>query len=392
MKILFLSRWFPYPPNNGSKIRVFNLLEGLSQIHSVTLISFFNPKESASGREDDGLRLQDLCLVPYHEFEPRSRRALLGFFSSTPRSIIDTHSTEMEELIRREIKGTRYDLVIASGIEMASYHRCFRGVPALFEEAELGAYWQDWTRTSSPWTGMRRRLTWAKHREFMSRVLRNFRMCTVVSEVERNLLARVASAFDSVHVIPNSIDLKSYEQVDAIRAAGSMIFTGSLRYFPNHHAMIWFLGEIFPRIRSKIHDARLTITGDEADQPLPSACNVTLTGHVNDVRPLVASASVSLAPIRIGGGTRLKILESMALCTPVVATSKGAEGLEVQHDRHLLIADTPNDFADAVIRLLREPELGRRLAENAFRLLEDRYDWRVVMPRFINLVDQAACG
>jgi len=173
---------------------------------------------------------------------------------------------------------------------------------------------------------------------------------------------------------------------------GTLIFTGSFRYFANHDAMVWFLGQVYPRIQAQAPDVHLTITGDHANLPLPCTEGVTLTGFVEDVRPLIATAWISVVPLRLGGGTRLKILEAMALGTPVIATSKGAEGLEAQQEEHLLIADTPEAFVEAVVRVLKEPELRRRLTDNAYQLVRDKYDWAVVMPRFLNLVERVAHG
>jgi glycosyltransferase involved in cell wall biosynthesis len=135
---------------------------------------------------------------------------------------------------------------------------------------------------------------------------------------------------------------------------------------------------------------RLVITGQPGERPLPPAENVTLTGFVGDVQPLLASAWISLAPIRLGGGTRLKILEAMSLGTPVVTTGKGAEGLAVRNGEHLLIADTPEAFAAAVLRLLKEPELHHQLADNACHLVSRKYDWVVVWPEFLRLVETVA--
>ena len=145
-----------------------------------------------------------------------------------------------------------------------------------------------------------------------------------------------------------------------------------------------------PRLQAEIPDVCLTITGDHANLPLPSTENVTLTGFVDDIRPLIASSWISLAPIQVGGGTRLKILEAMALRTPVVATSKGAEGLDATPGEHLLIADTPEAFAATTVRLLREPELRQYLADNAYQLVSQKYDWAAAMPQFLNLVDRVA--
>jgi glycosyltransferase involved in cell wall biosynthesis len=154
--------------------------------------------------------------------------------------------------------------------------------------------------------------------------------------------------------------------------------------------MTWFLEEVYPRVQAGAPGVRLIITGDHADLPLPPADNVTLTGFVDDVRPLVAAAAVSLVPVRVGGGTRLKILETMALHTPVVATAKGAEGLDVRHGDHLLIADAPEDFAEAVLRMLGDPALRQRLIENGYHLVRERYNWAAVMPQFLGLIERVA--
>jgi glycosyltransferase involved in cell wall biosynthesis len=154
--------------------------------------------------------------------------------------------------------------------------------------------------------------------------------------------------------------------------------------------MDWFLREIYPRVQARVPDVCLEITGDHADLPLPPATNVVRTGRVDDIRPLVAGATASLVPIRLGGGTRLKILEAMALDTPVIATAKGAEGLDVRHDEHLLIADTPEDYARAVVRVLVEPGLRERLTRNARLLVRAKYDWEVVLPDFQSLCESVA--
>jgi glycosyltransferase involved in cell wall biosynthesis len=154
--------------------------------------------------------------------------------------------------------------------------------------------------------------------------------------------------------------------------------------------MVWFLREVYPHVQAQVTDVRLSITGDHADRPLPPASNVALTGFVDDVRPLIARSWGSVVPLHTGGGTRLKILEAMALGTPVVATPKGAEGLDVQDGEHILIADTPETFAQQVIHLLKKPELRQQLADNAHQLIREKYDWEVVLPRFLDLIERVA--
>lgn len=386
-RILFLSQWLPYPTDNGSKVRIYNLLRSLSQRHEVTLLSFTDCPLTNSNHPELESFCQNVQVVPWQPFDRQSKRARLGFFSLTPRSFVATYSPQMAGLIQRTLAARQYDLVIASQTTMASYVRSLRGVPALFEEAELGVFYDEFIHASSTWRRLRYAPTWAKHRRYLSLLLRQFRACTVVSEHERTLLKNHIATERPVLVIPNFVHLTQYEMPRGLARPNTLIFTGSFRYFANHDAMVWFLNEVYPQIRSQVPDAQLIITGDHADLPLPAAEGVTLKGNVENIRPLVSTASVSLAPLRFGGGTRLKIVEAMALQTPVVATSKGAEGLDVHDGEHLLIADSAQDFALQVIRLLKDSALRQQLAENAFQLVRAKYDSAVVLPHFLDLVE-----
>jgi polysaccharide biosynthesis protein PslH len=391
MRILFLSRWYPDPPDNGSKIRISNLLRSLVQKHRVTLISFVDPDAEVAAGETPSPGVDETKICRYREFRPRSRRAMAGFLAPTPRWILDTYRPEMASLIRESVQRTRFDLVIASQTSMAVYYDSFRGIPAVFEELELGTFYPGIAvNGSSCWAEMRAHLRWAKHRRFIERLMRHFRMCTVASENEEKLLAACAPDFQNVHVIPNSLDMDAYDLKAPSRSSDSMIFAGSIRYTANHDAMNWFMREILPIIRSERKDANLTITGDPGGLRLISAPDVLVTGRVRNVAELIAASAVSVVPIRIGGGTRLKILESFALNTPVVSTSKAAEGLEVTDGIHCLIADTPGDFAKAVIRVMQEPEAAGRMASRAHAYVCSRFDWRIHSERFLDLIQNAA--
>ncbi len=389
MKLLFISSWYPYPPDNGSKLRIYNLLRGLAQRHQITLITFADKPQLISPPE-----LTTLCsnihVIQQRPYNPASLRAVLGLLSPTPRVVVDTYNPLMAELIHRELKNDHHDLVIASQWSSASYSSSFHEMPAIFEEAELGIFESKKGLAPTLLHRMRHELTLLKLRFYLRRLIPNFFACTVVSDAEAALLRRMVPGYQAIEVIPNAINMDDYANVDETLITNTLIFTGSLRYFANRDAMTWFLSEVYPYVQARIADVHVTITGNHVDLPLPPADNVTLTGFVDDVRPLIASSWASLAPIRLGGGTRLKILEAMALRTPVVATSKAAEGLEVKHDEHLLIADTPESYSEAVIRILIEPGLRQRLNYNAQKLIRERYDWAVVMPRYLDLVDRAA--
>lgn len=389
MRILFLSAWFPYPPNNGSKIRIYNLLRGLAQHHDVTLLTLTDEPINAVPPELATI-CRDVQWVDKRTYNATSPRAVVGLFSPTPRSIVDTFIPAIHDRIHHELAARHYDIIIASEWATAAYLADHHGMPAIFEDIEVGIFDTKRSAASSPLRRLRHELTWLKLQRYLQHLLPRFAACTVVSKAEESLLQRMVPNYQSIAVIPNGVSLADYQPFISEPRPNSLIYTGSFRYFANHDAMQWFLREIFPRIRSRVPQAHLTITGDHANLPLPASDNLTLTGFVDDVRPLVGSTWASLAPIRLGGGTRLKILEAMALRSPVIATSKGAEGLDVRNSEHLLLADTPESFADAVIRLLTSPQLRHDLTERAYHLMEQKYDWNVILPNFLQLVENIA--
>jgi glycosyltransferase involved in cell wall biosynthesis len=294
----------------------------------------------------------------------------------------------MDTQIRDSIASDNYDLVIASQTMMASYFNCFHGFPAIFEEAEVGIYYQNYVQSILTWHRIRNGLTWMKHRHYLFNLLPHFRKCTVVSKPELDLLTKINRNYQAFEIIPNCIDIDLYTGYTKHIKPHSLIFTGSFRYSVNYDAMVWFINEVYPKIQSVIPNATLSITGDHANLRLPTYKGVTLTGYLDDIRPLIADSFISIVPIRFGGGTRLKILESMALYTPVVTTSKGAEGLDIQNEHNIMIADTPEAFVEAIIRLFNNPEFYKRLTQNAYQLVREKYDCSVVMPYFLDLVEQ----
>lgn len=388
MNILFLSRWFPYPANNGSKLRVMGLLRGLSEHHDVTLVSFIEqPSYDLIGPE-----LQSICseihTVPWKEFDPQSLRAWLGFFSLKPRFLIDTFSKDMAELIDRLISKEKYDLVIASQLSMAAYHTHFDDIPAIFEELELGQFQSRLASADGILQRFRNGLTWFKLKLYLRYLLDGYRACTMVSEQERQMIIEVYPHHkNKIITLPNCIQFEDYQDVDINPVVNQLVYSGSFRFYANYEAMQWFVDQVFPMILEKIPETQLLITGDHAGLSLSSNKNITFTGYVDDIKSVIASSSISLAPLLSGGGTRLKILEAMALGIPVVATSKGAEGLGAVSGIHILIADSPQDFANRVIQLLKDPKLYEQISINGQRFVKEKYDWNVVMPSFLRLVD-----
>lgn len=391
MQILFISRWFPYPPDNGSRIRVFNLIKALSRCHEITLLSLTQGVVTDERLAEMKTYCTAVHTVPCREFSPNRLKALLGFFSPRPRSVVDTYSQEMEALVRRVGRKKAFDVVVASEQGSAAYALLLNRTPRVFEDVELAVIYEQFAHRGSLALKARYGLTWWKLSRFVARLLREFQGCTVVSERERDLITKIGPGCATLAVVPNGVDLKANSSDFGSPDLDTLIYTGALTYGANFDAMRFFLRDVFPLVKSQRPNVKLRITGGYDGVPverLPLGNDVELTGYLDDIRPAVAQSWISVVPLRIGGGTRLKILEAMALGTPVVSTSKGAEGLAVTAGEHLLIADEAVDFADTVLHLLSDPSLRAALASNGRRLVEDRYTWKASAEKLERLLTQ----
>lgn len=254
--------------------------------------------------------------------------------------------------------------------------------------------WERYAMQTNPLQRARCWASWQKRRRYEGSYYRHFDLVTMVSEIDRAItLATVGDESVQVEVVPNGVDCEHNRPGLVQARLFDLVYNGALTYRANYDAMRYFLSDIYPLIKQQVPEASLTITGSLSGVELSGLAldsSVRLCGHVADIRVPVAEATVCVVPLRQGGGTRLKILEAMALGTPVVATSKGAEGLEVTPNHDILIADEPAGFAAQVLRLLRNGYLREQVTVNARRLVERQYDWGQIGRRFADLVEEVA--
>ena len=302
----------------------------------------------------------------------------------------------MQQLVNETLRHHSFDTVIASTGMMANYGlQVSPRVVKVLEEHNSLTRWMGSRHSAQtrPLQKLRSWVSWQKTRRYEARLFNRFDLVTMVSQQDQAVCrADLPGYHGRVEVIPNGVDCTYNRPGLAAPQPNRLVFNGSLTYSANYDAMHWFLAEVYPLIKAEQPAASLTITGalDGVDlRGLALDASVQLTGFVEDVRLPVAEGTVAVAPIRQGGGTRLKILEAMALGTPVVATTKGAEGLNVIDGEHLLLADTPRAFAQAVLTLLASEAARTALAAHARRLVEAQYDWREIGARFVALVEQA---
>jgi len=398
MHILFLSAWHPWPPDNGVRIRVSQLLRALAARHEVSLVSMAGEPGAPDAA---GLVTLGLCRRAVILDRPAFRSTRLGrwtgLLSPMPSHLFAGQSREMARTADAILATTPVDLVIASTTAVAQLASRLPAPRRVLEEHNfLGRMMRD-QLDAAPTSLARARAwaTWRKDIAWERRLFRRFHLVTMVSDADRDAVRAMGCATTRVEVVPNGVDAAACAAVRAApgvpAAADTIIYPGALGYSANHDAVSWFASQVWPRVRQGRPQARFLVTGRTAGVDtavLTAVPGLTFTGYLPDVRPTLASAQVCVIPLRQGGGSRLKVLEAMALGVPVLSTTKGIEGLALEPGRHCLVADTPEAFAELLERLLAHPALGRELAAAALAEVVPRYDWGPITERFVALVEE----
>jgi sugar transferase (PEP-CTERM/EpsH1 system associated) len=399
-KILVLTPQFPsYPPHQGTTIRNYNLIAGLARHHAVHLLSFGNPGES------QGSPLEDLChsIQVVHAPQRTMRQRITNLvFSRLPDMAQRLPSASFRAALDATLDRERPDVVEVEGIELAQYlfqaadHRGGSGRPLLVFDDHNAEYvlqqraFETDVRQPRRWIGAAYSfIQWQRLRQYERRACETADRVVAVSEADAEVLRRLSPGLDPI-VVPNGVDMEFYTTPVAPLADESgpkeedLVFTAKMDFRPNVDAVLWFAQEVFPLIRRESPETRLWVVGKNPHPrlaPLAGDPAVALTGWVEDVRPYIAAAGVYVIPLRIGGGTRLKVLEAMAMGKAIVSTALGCEGFDLVRGQELVVADTPSEFAATVLALLRDPERRARLGRAGRRFAGSRYDWRVIVPR-----------
>lgn len=389
MRIIFVSWWWPYPANNGSKIRIYNLLRQLAAAHDITLLSFAEADE-ATPEQVAHLRAfcREVVSVAKPAYHPTSVQATLGYFSRWPRSLIDTYSETMAQHVQQA--AAHADLIIVSQQQTLRYLDSVPHLPGILEEIEVTGFHERVERAGKAAARLRSQMTLMKLDHILHDLMQRGVALTVVSEAERNYLRKSAPPGARIEVIPNGVDTLTFQPDDTQPVPHTLIYSGAVTYSANYDAVSYFIREVLPLVRERVPGVQFAVTGGTGKvdvRDLAAQPGVTFTGYLPDVTPAVRSSWVSVVPLREGGGTRLKVLESMALGTPVISTRKGAEGLNIHPGEDILLADSPQEMADAICAVLGSDALRARLARGGRARVENEYDWRMIGRRLVELAE-----
>jgi glycosyltransferase involved in cell wall biosynthesis len=399
LKVLFFSQRFPYPLDTGGKIRTGKLLEKLKDIFDITLIS-----NMESPKDDEYLpQVQALCTefhpVPWKETKKYTFQfylRLLGkTFSPYPITVINDYSRRLEAKILNVLAKSKYDLLVCDFLQPSLNFRAVNGHRTLlFQHNVESVIVQRYFDTAiDPLSRLFWRSQWKKMMRYEQQACQRFSGIITVSEVDKEVLQKRFAA-KNVFAIPTGVDAEYFSPQEGPVEANSLVFTGSMDWLPNEDAILFFAREILGEIKRHIPNVRLTVVGRNPSRRLLSALRrypeIEVVGWVKDIRPFVSRHALYIIPLRIGGGTRIKAYEAMAMGKTMVSTRVGVEGLPVVDGRHLLLADEAHSFATAVVELLRNHEKRKQMEATARDFVRHNFSWAKVARVFADICRQVA--
>ena len=396
MKILFLCHRLPYPPKRGGKIRPFNMIRHLARNHEVTVATLArSAAELAEGRD-----LASHC----HEVHVGRISAAAGWgrfalhaASPFPSTFGYFHSPTLSRTVRRLLATRGFDAILVHCSSMGPYVAGHRGCRKVMDFGDADSEkWLEYAATAPFPVSAAFRLEGWKVRRYERWLGAMFDACSVNAPREREILASYVTT--PIHVIPNGVDLDYFRPGRApgqSYAPRRLVFTGNMSYKPNVEAVRHLVVEVLPRVRATVPDVELHIVGMDptpAVRRLADGERVVVTGRVDDVRPFLDAAAVSVAPLRVARGLQNKVLEAMAMRVPVVASPAAFNGISAVANRDLVVADTPDRFAGAVVRLLDDPARREEVAAAGLACVKRNHDWGTLLARLEDLVTDSAGG
>lgn len=386
--ILVLAGRKPYPLNDGWSLRTHFLVKALTELGAaVDLLAFDNNSGPPGCGELDSL-CREVVIVPRAK-NYSCGDLFKGLFSATPFSVLNYAEKEYDKAFSMLISKNDYGYIQVEDIVMAQYAVRAEGIKRALDmhniESDLLRRYAE--NTGSALKGLYARITADKLESYETSAANRFDTVFVCSEDEKVELERKGWR-TPVAVLPNGVDCSFYEDLSHDSSEEALVFVGSMDYHANISAIRFFVSEVLPQLNDRCPGLKAYVVGKNppAEIRMMADKNLIITGSVPDVRPYLEKGRISIVPMIVGGGTRLKILEAMAAGLPVVSTSLGAEGLNITHGDNILIADSAEDFALQILRLFENPAAGEAIARKGKLFALENYDWGTVTSRLKTIV------
>ena len=390
MKILYICHRFPFPPKRGGKIRPFNMIRHLSEQHEVTVCSLARSQDEAQ----EGRGIAPHC----HRYEMalvsnpvQTLRMVARLPSSVPSSLGYFYSHDLKRRIERLVAQQRFDLIFVHCSSVAQYVEGIADTPKILDFGDMDS--QKWLEYVAYKPFPLKAGYWLEGRKMEreeKRLARRFDLCTATTRAEWETLESYGTGV-ATDWFPNGVDAGFFQPDDQGYDADTISFIGRMDYYPNQEAMFRFCDQVWPLLRQRRPQMKLLIVGADpipAVRQLGERPGVTVTGSVPDVRPHILRSAAMVAPLNIARGTQNKILEAMAMGVPVVSSRIAAGGVDAVEDEDLLVADTPQQYADAIVRLAEDPQERARLARTGRARMLSHHAWPKSMQRLDTIIER----
>ncbi len=406
MRILYLTAQLPEPPHAGGTLRTNGLLRCAHAAgHEVHLLSFADEDQLALNRAALNEFCTDVAIVPppHRSITQRLRDLIFTNLADMQRRF---YSAQYAAKLAVWLNDKTFDLIQLESLEMAAYlpllQRRAPHIPVIYDsfnaefDLQRSVYEAERQNLRRLPGALYSLIQWRRLIRFEREVCHSVAHVIAVSDADAQLFSDLLPDCP-VSVVPNGINVTQYTTEDASLDLGdcALVFTGSMGYRPNVDAALWFAEQIFPKIRERVPGTRLFIVGNNPHprlNGLRERADIEVTGWVPAVAPFLHAATVYVIPMRMGSGTRLKLLQAMAAGKAVVSTPTGAHGLTVQDGVELRLADTAEMFAQAVVALLEYPDQRAQLGAAAAKYVKNNYDWSVIAPKLLRIYDEIAAN
>lgn len=398
MRILWVKAGKILPVDTGGKIRSFNLLKHLATRNDFTLLSYYDGPRDQTYEEDIN---RIVPTVAVNTGGPESSAGqIINYLkrlpNAAPYAVTKFTSPKVESLISDWDQQQRFDVLVCDFLSASlNFEKRLHTPIVLFQHNVESALWQRQAKHEASWI---KRLAFkiesAKMNRYECSTVRRFRHVIAVSDHDRELMSAMTDA-SRISVVPTGVDLAEYgaltKKPRPQNEEPTVLFLGSMDWEANIDGVDFFCRDVWPAVKAEVPAAKFWVVGRNPPQRIAmrASDSIVVTGRVDSVLPHLHEAAVFVVPLRIGGGTRLKIYEAMAAGKATVSTTIGAEGLDVHHGENILLADNAQSFAAAVVDVLKNNEKRIRLGEEAARLAA-QYDWAIISQRFEKILVQAA--
>jgi polysaccharide biosynthesis protein PslH len=388
MRIFYICRRIPFPPDRGDKIAAFNEIRHLAAQHEMHVFCLGDGVQDLANISGLQAHATSLTTAPVDEFTIKLR-ALAALVTGQPLSVAALNETKLHDAIHKKFAELRPDLIIVYSCNMAQFAEHFLDVPRIMHFGDIDSLkWRQYAdRSSTPLNWIyaieaQRLLGYERH------IAKNFSHALVHTEIERHDFERLIPGIP-VTVVSNGVDLDYFRPAGGAKKPASMVFTGVMDYRPNIDAAVWFCDEILPTIQREIPAANFTICGSQpasAVRRLAKRRGVTVTGWVADARPYLDRAEIFVAPLRMGRGVQNKLLEGLAMGLPCVASTAARIGTAVADGEGMLATDEPTEFARLVVDLLQDSTRRAEMSRRARAAAEANYRWDQQLARLDQVI------